>query len=198
MKLAVIGAGNIGRTLGQKWAQAGHEVRFGVRNPDDSKFDDVRPLGPVDSIAESLAGAEAVLLSLPSGAVVDFAAEHGAGLAGKIVIDATNNVRNPEMNSLAVLQEKAPGAQLVRAFSTLGWENFANPRLGGEPIDLFFAAQAEARPTAEQLIHDIGLRPVYVGGLEAAPTVDGLTRVWFALALGQGRGRRMAFKLMQE
>ena len=118
--------------------------------------------------------------------------------AGKIVVDATLKFRSPEMNSLAVLKEKAPAAHLVRAFSTLGWENFANPRLGGATIDLFFCAQAEARPAAEQLIGDVGLRPVYLGDIDAAPTVDGLTRAWFAMVSSQGRGRRLALKMMQE
>src|SRR5207245_3286353 len=30
--IAVIGTGNIGGTLGRKWAAAGHEVAFGVRD----------------------------------------------------------------------------------------------------------------------------------------------------------------------
>jgi predicted dinucleotide-binding enzyme len=51
---------------------------------------------------------------------------------------------------------------------------------------------------AEQLIGEIGLRPVYTGGLEAATTVDAITRLWFALAMGQGYGRRIAFKLLEE
>jgi len=198
MKIAIIGAGKIGGTLGRAWAKAGHEVRFGVRNPADSKFDDVRVLGPVITVAQAIAGADVVLLALPGAAVADFAAEHSASLAGKVVVDATLKFRSPEMNSLAVLREKAPAAHLARAFSTLGWENFANPRLGGAAIDLFFCAQAEARPAAEQLIGDVGLRPVYLGDIDAAPTVDGLTRAWFALVSAQGRGRRLALKMMQE
>ena len=198
MKIAIVGAGNIGRTLGQKWAQTGHAVCFGVRDPADAKHAELRPLGPVLSVEAAVGGAEAVLLSLPGAAVADFAAQQGAQLGGKIVIDATNNVRSPDMNNLPVLREKAPGALLVRAFSTLGWENFAQPELGGLPIDLFYCGQAAARAAADRLIADIGLRPVYLGDLDMAGTVDGLTRVWFALAFGQGRGRRLAFKMMQE
>lgn len=198
MRIAVIGAGNIGGTLGRKWARAGHDVRFGVRNPADAKFGDLRSLGVVAPVSSSLEGADVVVLSQPGSAVAGFAAEHGASLTGKIVVDATNNVGSPEMNNLAVLKEKAPSASLVRAFSTLGWENFANPQLGGEVIDLFYCGHAASRAVVERLIADIGLRPIYLGDLDVAPVLDGLTRVWFALALGQGRGRRIAFKLMTE
>ncbi|GAB4488266.1 MAG: NADPH-dependent F420 reductase [Anaerolineales bacterium] len=194
MKISIIGAGNIGKTLGGKWAQAGHPVNYGVRNPADPKHAGLNAV----SIAESLTEAEVVLLSLPGAGVAEFAAQFGARLNGKIVIDATNNPRSPQMNNLDALQSAAPDAVLVRAFSTLGWENFADPQLGGQQIDLFYAGSESARPAAEQLIREVGLRPVYLGGLEAVPALDGLTRAWFALAFGQGKGRRVAFKLLED
>jgi hypothetical protein len=198
MKIAIIGAGNIGGTLGKKWAQTGHEIRFGARNPADPKHAALNTIGKVTTVGESLAGADVILLALPGAGVADFAAQFGASLAGKIVIDATNNPRSPVMNNLETLQAAAPDAALVRAFNTLGWENFADPQLGGVQIDLFYAGAESARPAAERLIREIGLRPVYLGGLEAAPVTDGLTRVWFALAFGQGKGRRIALKLLEE
>lgn len=198
MNISIIGAGNIGGTLGKKWAQAGHRVTYGVRNPADPKHAALAASGAVASVAESLAGAEVVLLALPGSAVAEFAAQFGATLASKIVIDATNNPRSPVMNNLDALQSAAPDAVLVRAFNALGWENFADPQLGGQQIDLFYTGAESARPAAEQLIREIGLRPVYLGGLEAIPALDGLTRAWFALAFGQGKGRRVAFKLLEE
>jgi hypothetical protein len=194
MNITIIGAGNIGKTLGEKWAQAGHRVTYGVRNPADPKHAGLNAV----SVAEALAGAEVILLALPGAGVAEFAAQFCVSLAGKIVIDATNNPRSAVMNNLEPLQTAAPEAILVRAFSTLGWENFAKPQLGGQQIDLFYAGAESARPAAEQLIREIGLRPVCLGGLEAVPALDGLTRAWFALAFGQGKGRRVAFKLLEE
>jgi len=198
MNIAIIGAGNIGRTLGLAWLKAGHTVTFGVREPADPKLDDLRPTAPVHTVAEALAGADVVVLAVPGGAVAQFAAEHGAALAGKVVVDTTNNVRAPEMNNLAPLRTHAPQAALARAFSTLGWENFANPQLAGHAVDLFFTAAPAARATTETLIQAVGLNPVFVGDLEATPLVDGLTRLWFALAFNQGYGRRVALKVLHE
>lgn len=198
MKIAIIGAGNIGGTLGRKWARTGHEVRFGVRNPADSKFDSLRSAGAVVSVAEALVAADVVLLSMPGGAVADFAEQHGATLAGKIVIDSTNSVRNAHMNNLTVLKEKSPEAKLIRAFNALGWENFEVPQINGVQIDLFYCGHAESRTITDQLIAEIGLRPIYIGDLDLAAVLDGMTRMWFALALAQGRGRRIAFKLLEE
>ena len=105
MNIAIIGAGNIGKTLGTKWARAGHQVTYGVRDPAESKY---AGLGAV-RISDALAGAEAVVLALPGAGVVEFAGQFGADLAGKLVIDATNNPRGPVMNNLAALQSAAPG-----------------------------------------------------------------------------------------
>ena len=89
MKIAIIGAGNLGRTLAKKWAIAGHEIRFGVRNPSDPKYTDLHYIGAVVSIGEALNAADVVLLSLPGAAVMDFAVQHGSALTGKVVIDST-------------------------------------------------------------------------------------------------------------
>ena len=198
MKISIIGAGNIGSTLAKRWAQAGHQLWFGVRSPADHKFDDLRPLGQVCSMAQAVSSADVLLLSLPGAAVADFATQFGAALDGKMLIDATNNIRSAEMNNLGVLKEKAPGARLVRAFSTLGWENFEQPSLGGQAIDLFYCGNPLSQSAADQLISDIGLRPIYLGDLETVELVDNLTRLWFQLVFTHKRSRRLAFKLVEE
>jgi predicted dinucleotide-binding enzyme len=198
MKIGIIGAGNIGGTLGRKWAAAGHEIAFGVRNPGDPKFEALKASGKVTDASQAAAFGEVVVLALPGAAVEDFVSTHVEALAGKTIIDTTNNVRSAQMNRLDLLAEKVPGARLVRAFNTLGWENFADPQIGGEQIDLFFCSDPAARPTAEQLIAEIGLRPVYIGDIDQAAALDGMTRVWFALTMAQGYGRRTAFRLLTE
>jgi len=198
MKIAIIGAGNIGTTLGSKWSAAGHTVQYGVRAPADDKFDALRAKAAVVDVAAAIDAAEVVVLAVPGAAVADVAAEHGAQLAGKIVVDTTNNMRGATLHNVDILAADAPGAIQVRAFSTLGGENFADPVIDGVQVDLFYCGDPAARAAAEQLIADVGLRPVYVGGLDTAATVDGVARLWFALAFGQGRGRRIAFKLLAE
>lgn len=69
MKISIIGAGNIGKTLGTKWTQAGHLVTYGVRNPAAPKHVGLN----VAPIAESLTGTEIILLSLPGAGVSEFA-----------------------------------------------------------------------------------------------------------------------------
>jgi predicted dinucleotide-binding enzyme len=186
MKIAVIGAGNIGRTLGGKWAAAGHEVVYGVRSPGAPG---------TAAIADAAAGAEVVVLAVPGGAAKDVVASLGGALAGKVVIDATNDIQGG--GKLHALDELADGAHPVRAFNTLGWENFADPVFDGVTADLFYAAEeGTGKDVAAELIADIGLQPVWLGGLDAFDLVDSLTRLWFTLAFQRKLGRRLAFKML--
>lgn len=201
MNIAIIGAGNIGTTLGSRWSAAGYGVDYGVRAPADAKYDALRASAGADAVVEVAAAVDAaavVVLAVPGAAVADVVAEHGARMAGKIVVDTTNNMRGATLHNVDLIAAQAPGAIQARAFSTLGWENFADPLIDGVPIDLFYCADPAAREVAERLIADVGLRPVYVGGRDAAAAVDGVARLWFALAFGQGHGRRIAFKLLAE
>ncbi len=189
MRIAVIGTGNIGGTLGTKWRAAGHDVAYGSRSaPGDG------PGGaPVLAVGEALTHGEVVALAAPGGAVAELVAAHGAALAGKVVIDATNSIGPPEFNSRAAIAAAAPDVRYVRAFSTLGWENFADPLPSSA---LFFAADPEARAVAEELITAVGLKPEFVGDAEAAGTVDALLPLWFALVRQHGGNRRLALRVV--
>ena len=80
-----------------------------------------------------------------------------------------------------------PRPSCTAAFNTLGWENFAEPDHDGETADLFYCGADDGlgRGVVEGLIRDVGLGPVYVGGLDQADVLDGVLRLWFAVAIGQ-------------
>ncbi len=189
MKIAVIGTGNIGGTLGGRWRSAGHDVVYGSRTGSGAG-----PGGaPLTTMAEALASAEVVLLAVPGPAVAEVAGANGAALAGKVVIDAANRMGQPEVNSHAVIVAAAPGARYVRAFNTLGWENFADPPASAV---LFYAADPDAAEVAEELITAVGLEPVLVGDAAASGTVDALLPLWFAMVKHRGGNRRVALSIV--
>ena len=101
------------------------------------------------------------------------------------------------MHNLAHFQQHAPQAQVYRAFNSLGWENFAEPNFNGVQADLFYCgSDGEAKSKVEQLISDVGLRPIYLGGNQQMGLLDSLTSLWFTLAFGQKKGRHLAFKVL--
>jgi hypothetical protein len=190
MRIAVIGKGNIGGTLGGRWRAAGHDVVYGARGGSGEG-----PGGaPVLGIAEALEDAAVALLAVPGQAVPDLLQEQGAALAGKVVIDAVNRIGAPELDSRALIAAAAPSARYVRAFNSLGWENFADPVPGAA---MFFAADPEARAVAEELIDAVGLEPAFVGDATATATVDALLPLWFALVKLNGGNRRLALRIVR-
>ncbi len=202
LRIAVLGAGNIGGTIGKKWAAAGHTVSFGVSNPSGARSQALRAeLGEkarIGSVAEALAAGDVVLMAVPGKAMDETITANAAQLDGKIIIDAANRMGGGgPPNSFATLQAHTPHARLFRAFNTLGWENFADPAYNGVQADLFYCgADGEARQIVEQLIADVGLRPVRLGDVDQVGLVDALLPVWFTLAQRQGWGRQIAFKVL--
>ena len=191
MKIAVIGKGNIGGTLGTKWSAAGHDVVYGARGGSGDG-----PGGaPVRGIGDALEGADVVVLAVPGAVVPDVVNDHGDALAGKVVIDAVNRMGGgAEYDSRALIADAAPSARYVRAFNSLGWENFADPLPGA---NLFFAADPEARAVAEELITAVGLEPAFLGDADATAAVDGLLPLWFALVKQNGGNRKVALRVVR-
>jgi predicted dinucleotide-binding enzyme len=99
------------------------------------------------------------------------------------------------MSSVEAIRSAAPRAQVFRAFNTLPWETFAEPRFGETGADLFYCGPADKRDVIEGLIRDVGLEPVYVGDLNWISVVDPLAGLFFALSQRLGRG--LAFKLLR-
>jgi len=191
MKIAVIGKGNIGGTLGTKWSAAGHDVVYGARGGSGDG-----PGGaPVRGIGDALEGADVVVLAVPGAVIPDVVNDHGDALAGKVVIDAVNRMGGgAEYDSRALIAGAAPSARYARAFNSLGWENFADPLPGA---NLFFAADPEARAVAEELITAVGLEPAYLGDADATAAVDGLLPLWFALVKQNGGNRKVALRIVR-
>ncbi len=192
MQIAVIGAGFIGGILGRGLAGAGHQVTFGSRRPDGEVASGTS--AKVASIDHALASSEVVILALPGSAVAELTAAHGDALKGKLVIDATNQMGRPVANSRAVLPSTV---RYARAFNTLGGENFANPVFTDGRADLFYSAPTDDRATVETIIESVGLRPIYVGE-DQETLIDALFQLWIQLAMKQGRGRRLALRLLED
>jgi len=191
MKIAVIGTGHIGGTLGGKWRAAGHDVTYGSRRGGDGQEG---PGGaPLRPIGAAIDGAEVVVLAVPGGAVAEVLAEHGQVLNGTVVVDATNQIGADRTDNQQAITAAVPDVKYVRAFNIYGWENFADPYPG---TTLFFAADPAARAVTEDLVRAIGLEPAWVGGTEATVTVNGVAALWFSLMQQHGGQRRLALRLL--
>lgn len=209
MRIAIVGAGNVGSTLGKGWAAKGHEILFGVRNPNDAKVQGVvkatggaaRAVG----VRDAAAAAGVVVLATPWGAARE-AIKSAGDLSGKIVIDATNPLK-PDLSGLALghttsaaeeVARWAQGARVVKAFNTTGVKNMADPRFGGQSASMFICGDdASAKKTAAALAEALGLEPVDVGPLTQARLLEPLAMLWISMAYAYGHGPDIAFKLLR-
>ena len=215
--IAILGAGKVGGTLGRKWVKAGHTVAFGVTNLASERAESLRQeFGSqvfIGSPEEALANSKVVLLAVPGDVVEEVIATYAHLLDHKIILDAANKYRNgsnrnyanhnpqwnePELNSLSFIQAHAPHAQAYRAFNSYSIHPFADPIYQGVQADLFYCGPAGAeRALVEQLITEIGLRPIYLGDSNVVEVVDGVIRLWAALVLLQDKGMdHVAFKVL--
>jgi predicted dinucleotide-binding enzyme len=177
MKIAVVGAGKLGGSVGGRWVKAGHDVFFSSRHPEELKglVESLGPRARAGSVADAIAFGDVVLIAVPYSALPDIGRENAARLAGKVVIDASNPIaaRDGEIvkeamaNGIGQTSKKyLPGTRLVRAFNPVGYRNFADDGQspsGGELIGMPVAGDdADAIKVASQLVRDSGLEPVVV------------------------------------
>ena len=218
MRIAILGAGNVGGTSGRRWAAAGHDVAFGVRQPAKGAAavkggDGLPARARVVSPVEAVKGAAAVLLATPWSAAHDALLEAGAAegaLDGLPVLDATNPIKSnfgldvgPNGESGAErLQAMVPNAKVVKVFNTTGFNNMADALYDGEPTVMFHAGNdAAAKRTAHELAAALGFDVVDSGNLAQARLLEHFAMLWISLAYGAAGapvlGRDFAFRLVR-
>lgn len=208
MKIAIIGTGKVGGTLGRAWVNAGHDLVFGSRDPQSQKAQElVKSIGEkacADTIAAAAAWGEVVVLAVPWNAVEESLRAAGS-LADKLLIDCTNAIREgmqPALPNTTSGAEQvagwAPGASVVKAFNIAGFDVMANPDFGGLKASLFFCGDDPlAKAKAARLIMDVGFESIDSGPLMVARYLESLFFLWISLVRGQGLGRNIAFKLLR-
>jgi len=209
MKIAIVGAGNVGGTLGRGWATKGHEILFGVRHPNDPKFagllDSVEGRAKVLPLAEACADAVVVVLASPWPTVPDVL--HKAGdLSDKILIDC-NNPLNPDLKSLSIgtttsagemIARWASGAKVVKCFNTIGAARMADPIINGIPITMPYCGDDDdAKSVVHTLAAELGFDPIDVGKLSMSRVLEPVALLWITLAIHGGWGTDFAVQLLR-
>jgi 8-hydroxy-5-deazaflavin:NADPH oxidoreductase len=203
-KVAVIGAGNVGGSLGTRLATSGVDVRFGVKPGNDIKALLARAKGATESDpASAVAWGDIVFMAVPANVAVDLARSLAKELEGKILVDCNNPLTwkegpvwaPPAEGSLAAaIAKAAPGARVVKGFNTFGAEFHADPGRAGVPADVFFASDdADAKKTLSELATRAGFHPVDAGPLRNASVLENVAMLWIHLALAAGHGRDFTF-----
>lgn len=192
--IAVIGTGRVASALGPAFAELGHDIVYGSRDPSRESVRELvdRTEGSASAAlpAESVTGADIVVLAVNWENLEEVV--RGLGdLSGKIILDPTNAIGENADGSLKhaldyhtsaseLVQSWAPNSMVVKAFNTLSSATMADPDTAGGPVSIpVVGNDEEAKRKVMELVEGIGLHPLDLGPLSNAEVVEGMLLLWF-------------------
>ena len=189
-EIGILGAGNVGTTLGIKWAQKGHKITFGVRTPE--KYTSLKEKSKNISITtaiELVKTHKLLVLALPGKEIGSISTSFG-DLAGKFIIDATN------MYGMQKLVEQFPKAHFVKAFNHIGYNIMDQPHIADENVTLLFCGNNdELLNITSTLASDLGFDTFYIGDSSFAVDLENFAMLW--IKISRKIGRNFGFKLLK-
>lgn len=207
MKVGIIGAGDVGGTLGMRWRQKGHEIMFGIRNRQSRNVQKLIELDKnleFGEIKETVAFGDVIVFAVPWTSVEETILIAG-NLTDKIIIDPTNPL-TPDLKGLALentsaaetMSNLAKSKKVVKAFNMIGAQTLNNLIYDSQRADLFICGDdSHAKQIVRELAIDIGFDVIDVGPLVNARLLESLALLWIELAFRQKLGPNIAFKLLR-
>ncbi len=187
MSTAVIGLGNIGKSVARHLVAGGERVVLAAH--DESKAtalaNELGELATATSVEKAITDADVVVFAVWLDTLKDLIAQYADLLKGKVVVDPSNPVAQdtnggfvrtlPDgQSSGSVVAGLLPAeAHFVKAFGTLGADSLASEANRTPRAVLFYATDDDLAAAAiERLISAAGFDPVKAGGLEAALSIE--------------------------
>jgi NADPH-dependent F420 reductase len=210
MKLAVIGSGNIGKSIGAWASKVNYEVIFSAKNEQHAQ-EAAKAAGnsaKSATVEKAIEMADIILLAVPYGAVKEVLSEVGPLLKGKVLIDATNAL-TADYSGLTLgfttsaaeeIAKLVPEVKVVKAFNTVFANVYAsqNPQIKGNTISVFYAGDDQgAKAKVAELITKMGFDAVDAGPLKAARNLEPMALLNIALGYGLGHGTTIGFSFIR-
>lgn len=172
MKIAVLGTGMVGQTIGSKLVQLGHEVMMGSRDADNpkavmwAKNQESSQHAMFGTFANAAAFGEIIFNCTLGSASLNALQQAGAGnMKGKILIDTSNPLDyNDAIWTLTVcntdslgeqIQRDFPETLVVKSLNTMNCNVMVDPGKLNEKTTVFVSGNsADAKATVNKLLHD--------------------------------------------
>jgi NADPH-dependent F420 reductase len=205
MDVAIIGAGNVGGALARSLSEAGHAVTVAAASPESAEaVAREAEARAVHENRDAVRAAQVVILAVPTPALDEVLDEIGEGVEGKVVVDVTNRLDPDDPGALIDgtsnaerIQERIPGARVVKALNTVLAAHQADPVVEGIQVDGFVAGDDEgAKSTVLELLSSMGLRPVDAGGLSMARALEAMAALNISLNMRNNWSWQTGWKLV--
>ena len=205
MKIAIIGAGKVGKALATSSLRAGHEVTLSASNPDHAaEAAKATGANAAPSNTDAVKGAEIVIVAVPYDKLGEVFRGLGSSVDGKVVIDATNHIdlENPgavlsELSNAEEIQKRHPKVRVVKAFNYAFSVRMADPTVNGAKLEGFVAGDDQAaKEIVLELVESIGFRPIDAGPLVMARVLEGMALLNVSLQIRHGWPWQNGWKLV--
>lgn len=193
-KIGVFGSGKVGEVLADGFLKHGYEVMRGSRDPKKLAAwkEGAGTKAQVGSYADAAKFGDILVLAVKgTGAVETIDLAGPDALAGKTVLDATNPIADappqhgmvqyfttPNESLMEILQKRAPKANFVKAFSSVGNALMVNPKLELPPTMFICGNDAGAKAQTTEILTKFGWETEDMGTVEAARAIEPLCILW--------------------
>ncbi len=196
MKIGILGSGHVGGAIGKGLAKRGHAVVFATRDPSGAKQEILSevPSAKVAGLQETVDASDLLVIAIPWNVLPEVLKDL-KNLEGKILLDATNRFGPAEKSAAEDLAALAPGAKVVKAFNTIGFEHMDAPKFAEKPSMLVAGDDLEAKKSVMGLSEELGFEAVDAGPLSSAAALESLAKTWVGLT--RSLGRNFAFRVLR-
>jgi predicted dinucleotide-binding enzyme len=213
-KIGVLGSGVVAQTLAAGFLKYGYEVMVGTREP--AKLAEWKaksaPGAKLGSFADTAKFGEIVVLAVKGTVAETLVKSLAAPLAGKVVLDAVNPIKdeppltggvlqfftNFEKSLMEALQAAAPQAKFVKVFNSVGAGQMINPQYKeGRPTMFICGNDAEAKKSAGVILDKFGWEVEDMGPAAAARAIEPLCILWCIPGFSKNQWTH-AFKMLKK
>ena len=189
--VAMIGTGDMGDSLGPRFAEIGYTVVYGTRNPASERVLKLAESTAADARVatqkDAAQSADIVVLAVGWPAM-EAVAQNLGSLDGKIVIDMSTPqeqaedgyyVSMVETSSAEMIQSWNPGARVVKAFATQASYVIDDPDVVGGPVSMPIASDdRDAKEQVARIVAKMGLDPFDAGPLRLSREIEAMQRLY--------------------
>lgn len=208
-KIGILGSGIVAKTLASGFKRQGYPIMLGSRDKSKRQVLEKETGALTGTYEEVAAFGDIIVLAVKGTAGESVISLLASDISGKTIIDTTNPIAElPPINGvirfftsleeslMERLQNLAPNANFVKAFSCVGNAFMINPNFELKPSMFICGNNFSAKKEVTEILEKFGWETEDMGNMESARAIEPLCMLWCIPALREQKWNH-AFKLLK-